>query len=89
MYIQYGNKTETAIKRLMDFLKECHKLGLKEINLQDLYQHLFLVADLEEDLLKSAFMAGRQFEVFEENVLIPFEDSADKYFNENYIRYIK
>ena len=89
MYIPYGNKTETATKRLMDFLRECNKLGLKEVNLQELYQHLFLIADLEENLLKSAFMDGREFEVFEENVLIPFQDSADEYFLKNYIRYIK
>lgn len=89
MYIPYGNKTETATKRLMDFLRECNKLGLKEVNLQELYQHLFLIADLEENLLKLAFMDGRDFQAEENNKTIYFQDSSDKYFLENYIRYIK
>jgi hypothetical protein len=38
--------------------------------------------------MKACFMDGRDYQGEEENKLIPFADSADEYFKENYIRYI-
>jgi hypothetical protein len=85
------DKTDTPTKRLIDFLDEARKLGLDRINTYELIGHVRLLGKLEELLLKKSFTAGREFQEFEEddNKLDDWtNDIADKYFLDNFIRYI-
>ena len=83
-------KTDTATKRLIDFLDEARKLGLDKINTYELIGHVRLLGKLEENLLKQAFMDGREFQDFEDNEQTDWDDNkvADKYFLDNFVRYI-
>jgi len=83
-------KTDTANKRLIDFLDEARKLGLDKINTYELIGHVRLLGKLEENLLKQAFMDGREFQDFEDNEQTDWDDNkvADKYFLDNFVRYI-
>ena len=82
------DKTHTPTMRLIDLLFEAKKLGLEKVNIDDLIRNLKSLSELEENLMKASFMDGRDYQGEEENKLIPFADSADEYFKENYIRYI-
>lgn len=86
----FPNKKDTATKRLVDFLSHSQKLGLEKISCGDLITHVILLGKLEEQLLKSAFTDGREFQQYEDNDQKDnWEDEiADKYYLENFTRYI-
>jgi hypothetical protein len=82
------DKTHTPTMRLIDLLFEAKKLGLDKVNIDDLIRNLKSLSELEENLMKSCFMEGRDFQSDEENKFISYADSAEEHFKENYIRYI-
>lgn len=82
------DKCHTPTMRAIDLLFECKKLGLEKVNIDDLIRNLKCLSELEENLLKSAFMDGREYQGDEQNKEIFFADSAEEYFKENFTRYI-
>jgi carbamoylphosphate synthase small subunit len=85
-----ANKHDTATKKLVDFLDEARKLGLEKINTYELITHVRLLGKLEENLLKQSFMDGREYQDFEDSGETDWDDNkvADKYFLDNFVRYI-
>lgn len=76
--------TNTALKYFYENILEAKNLGLNEIKINTLLDHILKFKNIEESIMKTCFMDGREFQSYAENINIPFKESADKYFQENY-----
>jgi hypothetical protein len=78
--------TRTALERVYNTLVEARRLGATTFETTAVLDLIARHKDVEKNLIKSAFMAGRDFQAEPENENIYFEDSAEDYFNENHTK---
>lgn len=77
--------TRTPLERVYDILVEARRLGATTFETTAVLDLIARHKDLEKNLIKSAFMAGRDFES-DYNESVYYEDSAEDYFNENHTK---
>jgi len=72
--------TRTPLERVYDILVESRRLGATSYETTAVLDLIARHKDLEKNLIKSAFMAGRDFQAEHYNKEVYFEDSAEDYF---------
>jgi hypothetical protein len=78
--------TRTALERVYDILVEARRLGATSYETTAVLDLIARHKDIEKNLIKSAFMAGRDFQTEPGNEGVYFEDSSEDYFNENHTK---
>lgn len=81
-------RTDTAIKELLDSLKQARNLGLRQVQLDDILEHIKKFQAKELLNMKFCFMEGRDFQAESGNENVYFEKSADDFIQENYTYYL-
>jgi hypothetical protein len=76
--------TRTPLERVYNILVEARRLGATSYETNAVLDLIARHKDLEKNLIKSAFMSGRDFQAEHYNKEVYFEDSAEDYFNENH-----
>lgn len=78
--------TSTALERVYNILVEARRLGATSYETSAVLDLIARHKDLEKNLIKSAYMAGRDFQAEPGNEEVYFDDSAEDYFNENHTK---
>lgn len=78
--------TRTPLERVYDILVEARRLGATSYETTAVLDLIARHKDVEKNLIKSAFMAGRDFQAEPGNEEVFFDDSAEDYFNENHTK---
>jgi hypothetical protein len=76
--------SKTALDRVFDTLLDAQRLCGSTFKSSAVLDLIERHKDLEKNHIKSAFMAGRDFQAEHYNKEVYFEDSAEDYFNENH-----
>jgi hypothetical protein len=75
--------SKTALDRVFDTLLDAQRLCGSTFKSSAVLDLIARHKDLEKNHIKSAFMAGRDFESNTSSIVY-YEDSAEDYFNENH-----
>lgn len=78
-------REDTAIKQLLDTLYTCQKLGLRQVELNDIIKHIKLFQNIELSQMADCFVEGRLAE--ERGYAGLSEVLANDYIEENYTYY--
>jgi hypothetical protein len=78
--------TRTPLERVYDILVEARRLGATTFETTAVLDLIARHKDVEKNLIKSAFMAGRDFQAETGNEGIYFDDSAEDYFKVNHTK---
>jgi hypothetical protein len=80
--------TRTALERVYNILVEARRLGATSYETSSVLDLIARHKELEKNLIKSAFMAGRDFQAETGNEGVYFDDSAEDYFKVNHTQCI-
>jgi len=78
--------TSTSLERVYNILVEARRLGATSYETSAVLDLIARHKDIEKNHIKSAFMAGRDFQAEPGNEEVYFDDSAEDYFNESHTK---